>query len=85
MNTQIADRAVVIGASIAGLLTAHVLADSYALVTVIDRDELPERPAHRRGVLTAGISMRSPPRATSVGGTAARAHRRSGRRWGPRR
>ena len=30
MNTQIADRAVVIGASIAGLLAAHVLADSYA-------------------------------------------------------
>ena len=50
MNTQIADRAVVIGASIAGLLAAHVLADSYGQVTVIDRDELPETPTHRRGV-----------------------------------
>ena len=50
MNTQIADRAVVIGASIAGLLAAHVLSDSYGQVTVIDRDELPETPTHRRGV-----------------------------------
>ena len=50
MNTQIADRAVVIGASMAGLLAAHVLTDSYGQVTVIDRDELPETPTHRRGV-----------------------------------
>ena len=50
MNTQIADRAVVIGASIAGLLAAHVLAESYGQVTVIERDELPEGPMHRRGV-----------------------------------
>ena len=33
-----------------GLLAAHVLADSYGQVTVIDRDELPETPTHRRGV-----------------------------------
>ena len=50
MNGQIGERAVVIGASMAGLLAAHVLADSYAQVTVIDRDELPEAPIHRRGV-----------------------------------
>ena len=50
MNEQIAERAVVIGASIAGLLAARVLADSYGQVTVIDRDELPETPAHRRGI-----------------------------------
>ena len=50
MNRQIADRAVVIGASIAGLLAANVLSDSYAQVTVIDRDELPGTPTHRRGV-----------------------------------
>ena len=50
MNTQIADRAVVIGASIAGLLAADVLADSYGQVTVIERDGLPETPSHRRGV-----------------------------------
>jgi 2-polyprenyl-6-methoxyphenol hydroxylase-like FAD-dependent oxidoreductase len=50
MNTQIGDRAVVLGASMAGMLAARVLADAYAQVTVIDRDELPETPMHRRGV-----------------------------------
>jgi 2-polyprenyl-6-methoxyphenol hydroxylase-like FAD-dependent oxidoreductase len=50
MRTQIGDRAVVLGASMAGLLAARVLADAYAQVTVIDRDELPEAPVHRRGV-----------------------------------
>jgi 2-polyprenyl-6-methoxyphenol hydroxylase-like FAD-dependent oxidoreductase len=34
----------------AGLLAARVLADAYGQVTVIDRDELPEAGAHRRGV-----------------------------------
>ena len=50
MNTQIGDRAVVLGASMAGLLAAHVLAESYEHVIVIDRDELPETSMHRRGV-----------------------------------
>jgi len=50
MNNQIGDRAVVRGASMAGLLAARVLADSYGQVTVVDRDELPEKPSHRRGV-----------------------------------
>jgi 2-polyprenyl-6-methoxyphenol hydroxylase-like FAD-dependent oxidoreductase len=50
MNTQIGDQAVVLGASLAGLLAAHVLADSYEHVIVIDRDELPETSMHRRGV-----------------------------------
>jgi 2-polyprenyl-6-methoxyphenol hydroxylase-like FAD-dependent oxidoreductase len=50
MSRQIRDRAVVLGASMAGLLAARVLADAYAQVTVIDRDELPEAPGHRRGV-----------------------------------
>ena len=50
MNRQIGDRAVVLGASMAGLLAARVLADAYAQVTVVDRDELPETPTHRRGV-----------------------------------
>ena len=50
MNTQVGDRAVVIGASMAGLLAAHVLADSYGEVMVIDRDDLPATPMHRRGV-----------------------------------
>jgi 2-polyprenyl-6-methoxyphenol hydroxylase-like FAD-dependent oxidoreductase len=50
MNRQIGDHAVVLGASMAGLLAARVLTDSYGQVTVIDRDELPETPMHRRGV-----------------------------------
>jgi 2-polyprenyl-6-methoxyphenol hydroxylase-like FAD-dependent oxidoreductase len=50
MNRQIGDRAVVLGASMAGLLAARVLADAYGQVTVIDRDELSETPKHRRGV-----------------------------------
>jgi 2-polyprenyl-6-methoxyphenol hydroxylase-like FAD-dependent oxidoreductase len=50
MHTQIGDRAVVLGASMAGLLAARVLTDAYGQVTVVDRDELPEIPMHRRGV-----------------------------------
>jgi 2-polyprenyl-6-methoxyphenol hydroxylase-like FAD-dependent oxidoreductase len=50
MSRQIGERAVVLGASMAGLLAARVLADSYRQVTVIDRDQLPETPMHRRGV-----------------------------------
>jgi 2-polyprenyl-6-methoxyphenol hydroxylase-like FAD-dependent oxidoreductase len=50
MRTQIGDRAVVLGAGMAGLLAAHVLADAYGQVTVVDRDELPEGSSHRRGV-----------------------------------
>ena len=45
-----AGNAVVIGASIGGLLAARVLSDSYARVVVLDRDVLPEDPAARRGV-----------------------------------
>jgi 2-polyprenyl-6-methoxyphenol hydroxylase-like FAD-dependent oxidoreductase len=50
MNRQIGDRAVVLGASIAGLLAARVLADAYGQVTVIDRDQLPHTSTNRRGV-----------------------------------
>ena len=50
MSRVIGDRALVVGGSMAGLLAARVLADSYDQVTVIDRDELTEAPAHRRGV-----------------------------------
>jgi 2-polyprenyl-6-methoxyphenol hydroxylase-like FAD-dependent oxidoreductase len=50
MNQQIGDRAVVLGAGMAGLLVAHVLADAYGQVTVIDRDQLSETSMHRRGV-----------------------------------
>ncbi len=86
MNTQIADRAVVIGASIAGLLAAHVLSRQL-------RPGDGDRPG--RAARDADASTRRPPRpppprarrprAASTGGTAPRAHRRTGRRRGPGR
>lgn len=42
--------AVVIGASIAGLCAARVLADFFDTVMVYDRDRLPDGPAHRQAV-----------------------------------
>jgi 2-polyprenyl-6-methoxyphenol hydroxylase-like FAD-dependent oxidoreductase len=47
---RIGDHAVVLGASLAGLLAARVLADTYERVTVVDRDALPSNPENRRGV-----------------------------------
>lgn len=44
------DHAVVIGGSIAGLLTARVLADFYREVTIVEKDDLPEKPTVRRGI-----------------------------------
>jgi 2-polyprenyl-6-methoxyphenol hydroxylase-like FAD-dependent oxidoreductase len=44
------DHAVVLGAGIAGLVAATVLAEHYASVTVVERDRLPENPVDRRGV-----------------------------------
>src|SRR6201996_6821284 len=41
--------AVVIGASIAGLLAARALSEVFSLVTVFDRDILPDQPDIRRG------------------------------------
>ncbi|HVE96639.1 MAG TPA: hypothetical protein VNA67_06605 [Pseudonocardiaceae bacterium] len=49
-KTTIGDHAIVLGASMAGLLTARVLADAYTRVTVIERDNLPVDMSHRRGV-----------------------------------
>lgn len=46
----IGERAVVLGASMAGLLAARVLAESYRNVTVVERDALPTEPESRRGV-----------------------------------
>jgi 2-polyprenyl-6-methoxyphenol hydroxylase-like FAD-dependent oxidoreductase len=50
MSRQLGDHAVVLGASMAGLLAARVLADSYGQVTVLDRDQLPHTGTNRRGV-----------------------------------
>ncbi|MFE3542518.1 FAD-dependent oxidoreductase [Nocardia sp. NPDC059177] len=48
--TDSTDRAVVLGASMAGLLAARVLSERFGEVIVIERDELPAEPAQRRGV-----------------------------------
>jgi 2-polyprenyl-6-methoxyphenol hydroxylase-like FAD-dependent oxidoreductase len=45
-----ADRAIVIGGSIGGLLAARALADHVSQVIVLDRDTFPDAPAHRRNV-----------------------------------
>ncbi|MFY1673878.1 FAD-dependent oxidoreductase [Plantactinospora sp. WMMB334] len=42
--------AVVIGASMAGLLAARALYETYERVTILERDRLPEDPTARRGV-----------------------------------
>ncbi len=47
---QLGEHAVVLGASMGGLLTARVLADFFVTVTVVERDVLPDGPATRRGV-----------------------------------
>jgi 2-polyprenyl-6-methoxyphenol hydroxylase-like FAD-dependent oxidoreductase len=47
---QLGGQAVVLGASMAGLLAARVLADAYQRVMVVERDPLPPVPANRKGV-----------------------------------
>lgn len=47
---HIGNHAVVIGASIGGLLAGRVLSDYFDKVTIIDRDILPEKPIYRKGV-----------------------------------
>lgn len=50
MNGSNRSSAVVIGGSMAGLLAARVLSDRFERVVVIERDELGETPAWRKGV-----------------------------------
>lgn len=47
---EIGKHAVVLGAGMAGLVAAGVVSEFYDSVTVVERDTLPDRPAHRRGV-----------------------------------
>ena len=42
--------AIVLGASMAGLLAARVLADEFERVTLVERDRLPAAADNRRGV-----------------------------------
>jgi glycine/D-amino acid oxidase-like deaminating enzyme len=55
MSRQIGEHAVVLGASMAGLAAAWVLAEAYQRVTVLERDALPTAAAHRsQAAATAG-------------------------------
>ena len=47
---KIGDHAVVLGASMAGLLAARTLSDFFETVTVVERDVLPDDAVNRRGV-----------------------------------
>ncbi|OMC20804.1 NAD(P)/FAD-dependent oxidoreductase [Mycobacterium sp. SP-6446] len=48
--SKLGQRAVVCGASMAGLLAARVLSDFYETVTLVERDRLPDGAEQRRGV-----------------------------------
>jgi 2-polyprenyl-6-methoxyphenol hydroxylase-like FAD-dependent oxidoreductase len=48
--SAVGDHAVVVGAGMAGLFAARVLADGFERVTLIERDPLPDEPIARRGV-----------------------------------
>jgi len=48
--TRHGDHALVIGASMAGLVGAAAIASFYDRVTILERDALPDQPQHRRGV-----------------------------------
>ena len=51
MSGSAGDHAVVVGAGLAGLLSAHVLAGRFARVTVVERDQLPQDgPVFRPGI-----------------------------------
>ena len=47
---KLGECAIVVGASIGGLMAARVLADFYSTVIIVDRDRFPDSPQSRRGV-----------------------------------
>ncbi|ORW84676.1 2-polyprenyl-6-methoxyphenol hydroxylase-like oxidoreductase [Mycobacterium sp. IEC1808] len=58
--------AIVLGASVGGLLAARVLADFYDIVTVVERDVLPDGPQTRRGVPQGAQPHTLPTRAAGI-------------------
>ena len=50
LGNKVGNKAIVIGGSIAGMLSARVLSDYFERVVICDRDKLPETPQARRGV-----------------------------------
>ena len=63
---RIGDHAVVLGASLAGLLATRVLADAYDRVTVVERDPLPDTAEHRKGVPQGRHAHLLLPRGTQI-------------------
>ncbi|WP_258166136.1 NAD(P)/FAD-dependent oxidoreductase [Paenibacillus sp. PCH8] len=59
-------KAVVIGAGIAGLITARMLSDYYEDVYVIERDEFPTEPSNRQGVPQSFHPHRVQPRGALI-------------------
>jgi len=54
---HVGQHAIVIGASMGGMLAARALSDSYAVVTVLERDALPRLDIPRKGVRRAATRM----------------------------
>jgi 2-polyprenyl-6-methoxyphenol hydroxylase-like FAD-dependent oxidoreductase len=54
-SPRLGEHAIVIGASMAGLLAASALADSYDRVTVLDRDRLPDGLTENRRAVPQGL------------------------------
>ena len=50
MASRLGQHAIVIGGSIAGLITARVLADYFAHVTVLERDHIEQHPAIHKSI-----------------------------------
>jgi 2-polyprenyl-6-methoxyphenol hydroxylase-like FAD-dependent oxidoreductase len=50
MSNVLGERAIVIGGSIAGLMTARVLSDFFNQVTVFERDQIEDRPAIHKSI-----------------------------------
>ena len=61
MHDTNSNQAVVLGASMAGLLAARVLSERFDRVMVIERDTLPPIGEHRRGVPHGRASARPAP------------------------
>ena len=53
-SPRLGEHAIVVGASMAGLLAARVLADAYDRVTVLDRDRLPDGLTENRRAVPQG-------------------------------
>jgi len=48
--SNVGHHAIVVGGSVAGLVTARILADAFDRVTVLEQDSVPDDPTPRRGV-----------------------------------